>query len=187
MPLHPDVLSFLEKRNGFRDELAEALRGNTEDDDDTSAEDAGAVVGANPGGKADECAVPARGQEGSGSEGTGRESCTNVTDALAKVTKIESFRHANGWPDSGQLYADLINLLKSAPDETATMEQVIEWQRQISVLESYRKMLLHKKQGACEYLTSWCRCMESEEQSQQELEALMLNRSVGLTAESGGG
>lgn len=209
MPLHPDAEAFLEERNAFRDELAAALAdpGDTEEpaedttDSDTAAvEEDIATVGeqVENQGAADPEAPPKTNEltneggveeatcELSGRDTTRGSTCTSTQQRLAGVTPIESFRDPNGWPNSDQLYQDLLALYDRAgrgnASDTDTMEQAIQWQRQINVLESYRKMLLHKKQRWCHFLSSWCECMKNEAQSQEQFRALMENALVGIEA-----
>lgn len=168
MPLHDDAQAFLAIRNAFRTALASALSAPA------TAEQP--VPPAAP--EDDDCTVEPR-EDRAGA-------CAGLQERLAQVTPIEQQRAAGGWPDSEALYEDLLRVLDNQPidiggdeDVAASMELVIQLMRQANVLESYRKMLLHKKQRWCHFLSSWCECMKSEQQSQQELEQLMQNIPVG--------
>jgi len=202
MPLHADATKFLEKRKLFRDGLAAALKGTVpasatiklnvnlvtvvgdheeaspeegEGGEEASPEEGEGGEEASPEEDEDSCAVPARVEAASGA-------CSKVAEALANVTRIESFKEDDGWPSAKGLYSELIAMTKRAekPRPTDTMEQVLQWQRQIDLLESYRKMLLHKKQGGCHFIKSWSESMKADKQSQVELAALLQNQLVGL-------
>jgi hypothetical protein len=204
MPLHADTIKFLEGRNKFRNELAAALTGKPQENADGSEQEPEPVVDPatadvisdsdgtdyepippateeNPDPAAGSgCVLPARG------ESDGEKKCTNVVVRLAEVTPITMLRDPKGWPNSDKLYEDH----RLALDRMATgsqlsdddMTKILIYQRQVNVMESYRKMLLHKKQQACHFLSSWCECMKSEPQSQAQLNALLLNDPVGIVA-----
>ena len=159
--LHPDTEAFLLQRDVFRQELATALlRKPTAppSEEDKPADEAACVVPARPG--AEECGT-----------------------FLSVAARLECFRDAAGWPNADELYNVLINGLSGAEDsEALTAAQQITLMRQVSVLESYRKMLLHKKQGMCQYLAALCNNMANEPNSLNTLRRLMLNEPVGRLA-----
>ena len=175
MPLHDDTLAFLERRNAFRDALAEALLTRPEEPEEPDEpEDPEEPEEPGEGGEG-VCTVPGR----VGADGKPDTSC-NPFAAIAQIEAIECFRDATGWPNCDQLYQDLMESLRSEnPAETAEIQ--IPLQLQVNVMESYRKMLLHKKQRLCHHLSAWCACLRREAQSQSELESLMLNRPIGRT------
>ncbi len=210
--LHEDTKAWLEARNAWRDELAAAVTGGGDGgDDDQEAEDqteeeaaeeevadaadeAAAENGEqeeeeedpndskNTGTEADDCEVPGR-EEG---QDPGDEPCTNLADNLADVTPLVCIgSDPNGWPNCDQLYSDINAMLKRAktgPLPTDTQAQLIRLQRQANAMESYRKMLLHRKQKACHYLESWCQCLREESRLQGELQSLLSFQPIGLQA-----
>ena len=103
------------------------------------------------------------------------------------LSEIEQWTDANGWPTTDDLYVELNELLARAadqPSDTDTMAAVIELQRQINLMESYRKMLLHKQQTACAFISQWCgRIRGAGPLLKAELEELLLNRRVGTVVE----
>ena len=178
MPLHEDTLEFLEKRNAFRDELAAALRGETteeEEQEDEAAKEENCPEDEPAAGAA--CRVPAR----DGTPCNQPELQCDILRRLDKIRPLECLRDEDGWPDSDGLYERLkeATLNEDDPDNSAFAQ--IQLMRQANVLESYRKMLLHKKQRLCHYLAGWCECMKKEPQSQEELEKLMLYEPIGRT------
>lgn len=167
MPLHDDAQAFLAVRNAFRTAIANALAAPVTVGETVPPEAPGD----------DDCTVEPR-EDRAGA-------CAGLQERLAQVTPIEQQRAAGGWPDSDSLYEDLLKVLDGQPieiggdeDVAASMELVIQLMRQANVLESYRKMLLHKKQRWCHFLSSWCECMKGEQASQDELEQLMQNIPV---------
>lgn len=213
MPLHEDIIAFLDKRNAFRDQLAAALRGEQSDEEqeeneDTQVEDCpednpeaaaeaaaeqeeqerldliDAILGppdpdnvfiGPPEPVEEECEVPPR-------EGTPcnqpDEAC-DILSRLDKIEPIECFRDPKGWPNTDGLYERISQATLNPDDPDNNGRALISLMRQANLAESYRKMLLHKKQRLCHYLASWCECMKREEQSQREIEQLLLFEPIG--------
>lgn len=134
----------------------------------------------NTGTDADDCEVEGR---DAGAD-PGDDECTNLVDRLAETDPLVCVgSDPNGWPNCDQLYAELNEMLKrakSGPLPTDTQTQLIRLQRQVNAMESYRKMLLHRKQKACHYLESWCQCLRDEGRLQAELQALLSYQPIGL-------
>src|SRR6056297_2004471 len=162
MPLSEDMLNFLSDREVVRRAAAPPIEEGEEDG-----------VTAEP--SADECGIYARDEDPANADRA--PACADFHPA--ELSLIEEWRDANGWPSADNLYADLNELLAravDAPEDTDTMARVVELQRQINLLESYRKMLLHKQQGACAFIGRWCSQTRSSPALDDEIEALALNR-----------
>lgn len=178
MDLNEDTLAFLRQRAEFRLALRDALVRTEDDDDEDDGEDpgpGGAVVTVN--GAEDACDVPGREEEE-------EDGCTELLKLLNDLTPIETFRDPAGWPNSDRLYDAVSEFVeKTASRETTRAEHTAEnfglLQRQVTVLESYRKMLLHKKQNSCHFLLSWCEVMKKEPQLLNELVAAIKGQPVG--------
>ena len=169
MPLHEDTLAFLEARNALREQLRAALKGETTED---GSGDLLEPQQREIGDPLTPCTVPAR----ESSEGEGE--CE-----IGDLPYFECLRDVNGWPNSAGLYETLWDALSKEDDANNVGDEQIRLMRQINVLESYRKMLLHKKQNVCHYLAAWCQALDKEPQSYDELQRLMLNQSIGQVVE----
>lgn len=108
----------------------------------------------------------------------------NLFRRLDKITPLECLRDPKGWPNSDALYERLKEATLNPEDPDNFGRAQIQLMRQVNVMESYRKMLLHKKQRLCHYVAAWCECMKNEPQSQEELEELMLHQPIGRTVTS---
>ena len=160
MPLHDDTTAFLEARDALRTQLAAALRGETAG---TPAEQL--QPGVTQYGVADICEPEPRG---------------GVCE-IGAFPRFECLRDAKGWPNTDALYETLYEAVSNAssPDNSAASQ--IQLMRQVNLMESYRKMLLHKKQGVGQYMAAWCACLAKEPQSLEELRMLLLNQAIGQT------
>lgn len=181
--LHSDTVGWLEKRNAARTALGSAYTSTgeaVEEEQDSPAAEAPDLV-------------PEEGEEGDGEGVVGVAAgepdceltpggCSSLNAAFAELpseTDVEQEEDGNGWPNSDGLYSDVMTTLKSK--DQMVMPDAIVQQRQINTLESYRRMLLHKKQRRCHLLAAFAKYWESETQSQTELQQLMLNQKVGVT------
>lgn len=198
MDLNEDTLAFLRERADFRLALRDALlkvQGEDEDenDDDDILPPGTAIITTN--GLVDDCDVPGRTDSVDGEEG-----CDELLRLLNALTPIETLRDPSGWPNADNLYAAVSEFVESTgqrqtllPEHTAANFAML--QRQVTLLESYRKMLLHKKQNACHFLLSWCEVMKSEPQLLNELVGALRGYPIGryaadnpdLVEEYGGG
>lgn len=106
--------------------------------------------------------------------------CALSLKNLNELVGIECFRDENGWPASAELESSILAGLNGE----MTAAELIPLIRQMNVLESYRKMLLHKKQGSRQYFAAWCSVMKREADSQEELSLLMQGKKVGRGAVS---
>jgi len=157
-----------EEEQGLIDQVIDFFFGPPDPDKEAPGPAAAAV---------EECKVPPR-------EGTPCNKPDAACDPLRRldsVEPIECFRDENGWPNSDGLYERIREATVNADDEDNNAFAQIQLMRQANVMESYRKMLLHKKQRLCHYMASWCECLKNEPQSQAEMEQLMLNEPIGRT------
>lgn len=160
MPLHDDTLAFLEARNAFRNELEGAIC----DDDRT-----GLTPKVGQFGDADGCEVTARAVDGS---------CGEATDGGA-TPDLCALGEKAVFPACDSLYETTLNALKIDDDDNNVASAQIRLMRQINVIESYRKMFLHKCQTPKNLQLTWCEQLAAEGQSQEELSSLMLNQAIG--------
>lgn len=152
--LHPDTVSFLEKRNSARNRQAEAFAGEVATPEPETPEE-------NPGEAA--CVVEAGG-------------CINQTNKFNSVPSEEDPEYTEElWPTCDDLYSQVLESF--ANGDAAKLTRLD--QRQINIIESYRRMLLHKKQRRCQLLAAHVAQMRHEPQSQGEVERLLLNQQVG--------
>lgn len=164
MPLSEEAKAFLEARETLRQQVSPPIEEPEGDPSEPTP---------------DECGIYAR-EDDPANEGrpTG---CVEFYPQL--LSEIEQWTDANGWPKTDDLYVELNELLARAadePEDTDTMAAVIELQRQINLMESYRKMLLHKQQGSCAFISQWCgQTRDARSALKTELEELLLNRRVG--------
>lgn len=194
--LHSDTVEWLGVRNAYRNALAAAFQvaaGQSIDDLQQAADDAAAALADDPG-NADLQAVNDAAQQNLQQAQAALEcpaggGCPDLSASFENwppslSEDIEQQSDENGWPNCEDLYEDNDATFKS---QSRTMEENIAQQRQINTLESYRKMLLHKKQKRCELFASFGACLANESQSQSELEQLLLNKRVGTSGSGGDG
>ncbi len=167
MPLHDDTELFLTLRDALRTQLRNALRGEVVNPDDEQLRPLVSYYG-----EAEGCVLGSR------------EVFPGVIKEIGAFPRFECLRDAAGWPNCDALYAVLEEALTNVASDNGSAAQQIQLMRQVNVLESYRKMLLHKKQTVGHYMAAWCACLDKEPQSLEELRQLMLNQAVGLTANS---
>jgi hypothetical protein len=156
--LHQDTIDFLAKRNEERSALAGIFTEPEEDEEDPAPVVEGPVVG------------------GCNPEVGGCAELNNRFAAYPLDEGVENSTAENGWPASDGLYADVMTDLK---DPKKFMSDIIPHERQINTLESYRRMLLHKKERKCHLIAAYSAYWAKEALSQQELEQLLLNKIVG--------
>lgn len=166
--LHEDTVAWKDIRDQFRDLLAEAL-GAVELEE---AADAGEGVAAE------------------------EEGCAPVVGGCAALNArfnewppeaaqdVERQSDESGWPTANGLYQAIEEKLKAGGTER--MEEIIIRMLQANTLESYRKMLLHKKYRQSHHLVALTNSLTAEGQSQEELERLMLHQLVGREANNDG-
>jgi hypothetical protein len=164
--LHSDTVDWLEKRNAQRAALQGAFGAGEAEEEAAEAEAPAAAAG---------CVV----------EKGGCPDLNGQFTAYPPDDDIEQETAEKGWPECDGLYGDTNSNLKKKDE--LVMPEVIVQERQINTLESYRRMLLHKKQRKCHLLAAYAEYWEAEGRSQSELEELMLNKRVGVQGNAGGG
>jgi hypothetical protein len=87
----------------------------------------------------------------------------------------EGEQPAQAWPMSPTLYA----ALALAFTEQKAVSAIIPLQLQLNTLESYRRMLLHKKWRRCHHLVAMAENLRPEVQAEKELQELLLGQQIG--------